>query len=142
MTEEERRAIEWDVTRLIHQYVNIGDAQEWEAVAALFTQEGSLRRPSGGEPIRGREAILAAFKSRPPRALRHVVANIVVDVINPSEATAFSVILLFFGDLAADGLLPKLAPGTPLVGSFVDQVVKTNEGWRFASREGALDFRS
>ena len=141
MDADARRAIEWDVTRLIHHYVNRNDAQDWEAVAALYTEDGVLRRPSGGQPVAGREAILAAFKARPPRAQRHVIANTVVDVVSAAEARAFSVIVLYMGDAAADGGLPVQAPKSPLVGTFTDRAVLTDAGWRFAERLGGLDFR-
>lgn len=145
MTPDERRAIEWDVTRLIHHYVNCNDAQDWAAVAALYTEDGSLRRPSGGDPVQGRDAILAAFVARPARAQRHVIANTVVDVLSADEATAFSVIVLYMGDAADDGgqetQLPVQAANSPLIGTFTDRVVKTGDGWRFAARLGGLDFR-
>ena len=141
MDDTQRRAIEWDVTRLIHDYVNRNDAQDWEAVAALYTEDGTLRRPSGGGPVQGREAILAAFVARPPRAQRHVIANTVVDVVSQTEATAFSVIVLYMGDAADDGGLPSKAANSPLIGTFTDRVVLTDNGWRFAERLGGLDFR-
>ena len=141
MTPDERRAIEWDVTRLIHRYVNLNDAGDWAGVAALYTDGGSLRRPSGGEPVAGREAILAAFLARPPRAQRHVIANTVVDVVSKVEATAFSVIVLYMGDAAEDGGLPAKAANSPLIGTFTDRVVLTDDGWKFAERLGGLDFR-
>jgi len=141
MTPDERRAIEWDVTRLINQYVNRNDAADWEAVAALYTEDGSLRRPSGGDAVHGREAILAAFRARPPRAQRHVIANVVVDVVSETEAAAFSVIVLYMGDAAEDGGLPAKVANSPLIGTFTDKVVLTEDGWRFAERLGALDFR-
>ena len=141
MTPEARRAIEWDVSRLINQYVNLNDAADWEAVAALYTEDGTLRRPSGGDPVRGREAILAAFVARPPRAQRHVIANTVVDVVSETEATAFSVIVLYMGDAVGDGGLPAKAANSPLIGTFTDRVVLTDDGWKFAERLGGLDFR-
>ena len=141
MDDTQRRAIEWDVTRLIHDYVNRNDAQDWEAVAALYTDDGSLRRPSGGDPVQGRAAILAAFRARPPRAQRHVIANTVVEVERATEARAFSVIVLYMGDAAEDGGLPVKAANSPLVGTFTDRVVLTEDGWRFAERVGGLDFR-
>lgn len=141
MTRDDRRAIEWDVTRLIHNYVNLNDAADWDGVAALYTDDGVLRRPSGGEPVRGRSEILAAFKARAPRAQRHVIANTVVDVQGAGEATAFSVIVLYMGDAADDGGLPVQAANSPLIGTFTDRVVLTADGWRFAERLGGLDFR-
>lgn len=141
LSNDQRRAIEWDVTRLIHRYVNANDAQDWDAVAALYTGDGVLRRPSGGDPVAGRDAILSAFKARPPRAQRHVIANTVVDVLSETEATAFSVIVLYMGDAADDGGLPVQAANSPLIGTFTDRVVLTDAGWRFAERLGGLDFR-
>jgi ketosteroid isomerase-like protein len=129
MTEEERRAIEADCERLIKRYVNLGDAGDWAAVAALYTEDAVFRRPSGGDAIRGREAILASFIARPARTQRHVVANVVVEVEDEAHARAFSVIVLYQGGPA------------PLVGTYTDKLVRTVEGWRFAERVGTLDFR-
>jgi hypothetical protein len=46
MTDDERRAIEADCERLIKLYVNLNDAQDWPAVAALYTEDAVFRRPS------------------------------------------------------------------------------------------------
>jgi hypothetical protein len=141
VTEEERRSIEADCERLIKRYVNLNDAQDWRAVAALYTEDAVFRRPSGGDPIEGREAILASFLARPARAQRHVIANVVVDVEDQTHARAFSVIVLYQGDPAPEGALPAMDAKSPLVGTFTDKLVRTAEGWRFAERVGGLDFR-
>ena len=142
MTEGERRAIEADCERLIRRYVNLNDAQDWEAVAALYTEDARFARPSRrGEFIEGRAAILESFLTRPARAQRHVIANTVVEVESPTEARAFSVIVLYMGDAADDGGLPVMDAKSPLVGTFTDRLVRTPEGWRFAERVGGLDFR-
>jgi ketosteroid isomerase-like protein len=142
MSPAERRAIEADVERLIKRYVNLNDAQDWEAVAALYTEDARFARPSKpGEFVAGRAAILASFRARPPRAQRHVIANVVVDVESPSTARAFSVIVLYQGDPAPEGELPAMSADSPLVGTFTDRLVLTEEGWRFAERVGGLDFR-
>lgn len=141
MSDDERRAIEADCERLIKLYVNLNDAQDWPAVAALYTEDAVFRRPSGGDPIRGRAAILAGFLARPARAQRHVIANVVVDVEDADNARAFSVIVLYQGAPAAEGELPAMSANSPLVGTFTDRLVRTAEGWRFAERIGGLDFR-
>lgn len=142
MSPGERRAIEADIERLIKHYVNLNDAQDWEAVAALYTEYARFARPSKpGEFVEGRAAILAGFRARPPRAQRHVIANVVVDVESPSSARAFSVIVLYQGEPAPEGGLPTMSADSPLVGTFTDRVVLTEEGWRFAERVGGLDFR-
>ena len=140
MTDEERRAIEADCERLIKRYVNLNDAQDWPAVAALYTENAVFRRPSGGDAIVGREAILVSLLARPPRVQRHVIANVVVDVEDEDHARAFSVIVLYQGDPAPGGELPALSANSPLVGWFRDKLVRTPEGWRFAERVGGLDF--
>ena len=140
MTEEERRAIEADCERLIKLYVNLNDAQDWPAVAALYTDDAVFRRPSGGEPISGRAAILASFLARPPRVQRHVIANVVVEVEDADRATSFCAILLYQGDPVSEGL-PEMSASSPLVGWFRDKLVRTAEGWRFAQRTGGLDFK-
>ena len=141
MDETTRRAVEADCIRLINHYANCNDAHDWDAVAQLYTVDGTMRRPSGGDPVVGRDAILAGFKARPPRAQRHVIANVVVDVLSEDEATAFCAILLFQGDLATDGGLPVMSANSPLVGWYRDRMVKTAHGWKFAERVGGLDFR-
>ena len=142
MTEDERRAIEIDCERLIKLYVNLNDAQDWPAVAALYTEDARFARPSQpGVFIEGREAILESFLARPARAQRHVIANVVVDVEDADHARAFSVIVLYMGDAAEDGGLPVQDPKSPLIGTFTDKLVRIEEGWRFAERVGGLDFR-
>jgi len=142
MNDDQRRAMEADCARLIRLYANLADAGQWERVAELYTTDSRFARPSRpGDFVIGRAAILASFTARPPRPQRHVVANIVVDVVDDSQASAFSVMLLFTGEVPADGGLPLRDATGPLVGSYTDRLVRTAEGWRFAERVGGLDFR-
>lgn len=131
MTDEQRRAIEWECTRLINLYVTLNDEARWEEVAALYAEDGVMTRPTAPDaPIVGRAAILAAFRSRPARKTRHISANAVVTVEDDAHASATSAMLLF---TAAD------AP--PLVGGFRDRFrLVPGEGWRFAERHGSLTF--
>lgn len=129
LTDDERRAIEWDCARLVSLYARLNDEGRWGEVAALYAEDGVMTRPTAPEsPVAGRAAIRAAFEARPPRTTRHVCSNIVVDVIDADHATGSSVMLLF------------TAYGPPLVGNFNDRFVRTAEGWRFAERRGSLTF--
>jgi uncharacterized protein (TIGR02246 family) len=65
MTPVERLIIEAEIARLVTRYAVLNDEANFEATAALFTEDGVLIRPSGGDPSRGRSAILAAFQARP-----------------------------------------------------------------------------
>jgi ketosteroid isomerase-like protein len=120
---------EREIERLILDYAAHNDASDWDAVAAMFADNGRVSRPVAPDDFtHGRVAILAAFMARPPRKTRHIVSNIRVD-IDGNNATAYSQILLFTG--------PDM---TPLVGSYADVLVSTREGWRFVERRGSLDF--
>lgn len=142
MKTKHRQAIEQECTRLINLCANLNDQARWEDVTALYAEDGLMTRPSApDQPIVGREALLAAFLSRPARISRHVCANIVVTVESETEASAYSVILLFSGKAAEDGGLPILDDAPPLVGDFRDRFVLTEEGWRFSERRGGLSFR-
>lgn len=142
MNEDERRAVEWDVTRLIHEYTWANDAQDWDKCASLYTEDARFARPSKpDEFIEGRKAILASFTARPPRAQRHVIANTLVTAEGPATARAKSVIVLYMGDVPEEGGLPVQDSKSPLIGTFTDLCVLTPEGWRFKERVGGLDFR-
>lgn len=141
MNDDAQRAAEWDCTKLINRYTLLTDAADWDAVAALYTEDGLMARPTAPDsPIIGREAILAAFTARPARPSRHVVSNIVVDVLSETEAEAMSVLVLYTGEASADGGLPIRTAKGPAVGFYKDRLRKTAEGWRFAERRGGLDF--
>lgn len=136
-----RRAIEADCARQVNRYAILNDAADWEGVAALYHEAGRMARPSAPDVfIDGRDAILAAFQARPPRKSRHIVGNILVEVIDADNATAVSCIVLYQGAGGDAGDPPKMAPGQPLVGGFRDKLVRVGEEWLFAERVGWLDF--
>ncbi len=121
----DERAIE----RMIADYAALNDAADWDAVAAMYVPEGRMSRPTAPDAfIEGADAILAAFRARPARRSRHIVANIRVSV-DGDTATAASQILLF-----------TAAGQPPLVGTYADRLVRTAKGWRFVERRGSLDF--
>jgi hypothetical protein len=131
------------IAELIVRYAALNDAGDWDAVAALFTEGGRMSRPTSPDDfIAGRTAILANFRSRTARASRHVVANILVTLEGETLARASSQILLFTGAAADDGGLPIQSATSPLIGTYEDTLVKTEDGWRFAERRGRLDFRA
>ncbi len=143
MNAETRRAIEWDITQLMHHYANLNDVKDWPAVAALYTPDGVMWRPVAPDaPVVGREAILASFLARPAaRATKHFCANVEVTVSSPTEATAYSAYAIYGGARQGEHPLPLLDPAPPVICEFHDRLVLAAEGWRFAERRGALLFR-
>ena len=84
MTEDERRAIEWECTRLINLYANLNDEARWEEAAALYAEDGLMTRPTAPDaPVVGREDLLSAFQLRKsaellPRNTRNEMRNYTV----------------------------------------------------------------
>jgi hypothetical protein len=130
------------IAELITRYAALNDAGDWAGVAALYTEDGRMSRPiAPDEFIDGRAAILAAFRARPPRAARHIVANVLVTLDSATDARASSQLLLFTG-VAQPGGLPLQSATPPLVGTYHDRLIGTPQGWRFVERRASLDFRA
>jgi len=129
MTREEAIGIEHECARLVAQYANLNDAGDHDGVANLYAVDGRMTRPSAPDDwIEGREAIRAAFKSRPPRTTRHLCTNVVVEVISATRASGECAIALFLSDSEVR------------VGKYQDLFERTPEGWKFAERRGSMTF--
>jgi len=138
MTPLDRMFAEHQIADLVTRYAVLNDDGDYAGMAALFTADASFTRPSGGDPVVGRDAIRASYEGRPPRISRHLITNIVVDLVSDEEATARSTIVLY---TAQPGVLPADANKPALLGGFHDRLVKTADGWRFAERTGYLDLK-
>ncbi|MFM7027615.1 MAG: nuclear transport factor 2 family protein [Chakrabartia sp.] len=142
MTPIDALVAEHEISKAIIDYARLNDAGQWAALAALYTDDGRMSRPTAPDDfVEGREAILASFTARPPRAARHICANILVTLDGPEAARATSQILLFVGEAGEAGGLPQQSALPPMVGTYQDRLVKTAQGWRFVERRGSLDFK-
>jgi pimeloyl-ACP methyl ester carboxylesterase len=131
LTQSVRLEIEAQCERLIRQFAFFNDDQDHNALADLFTADGSFCRPTAPDsPVTGREQIRAFFRDRPKRRTRHVMTNTVVDVLSGHEAEARSYVVLYTGDRGDE----------VLVGDFADRFRKVGEKWCFESRRGSLAF--
>jgi hypothetical protein len=141
MHEQERQAIELACAKLINQFAVYNDAARYEELAALFTADGSYARPTDPDNyLKGRAAILAAFKGRPAEKLtRHLITNILIEVASPASAEGICYVTLYAG--STDQPAPKfgyLAAPSQLIGEYHDQFTLTAEGWKFSKRQGRL----
>ncbi len=121
--------IERACARLVVAYGYLNDARDFDALAELFAADATLYRPAApANAIVGRDAIRAAFQSRPAgQASFHVCTDILIDVEDAEHAAGRSRILLLRGAGAA-----------PLPGTFHDRFRLTGDGWKFIERRGAL----
>jgi ketosteroid isomerase-like protein len=137
LTSIERAAIAWECERLIHHYAMLNDAGDFQAMVDMFTDDGAFARPTqAGVLIRGKDAILAAYASRPPRFTRHLITSVVVTVDDADNASAHSYLTLHTGQ-AGEGL-PRPAEPAYLIGDFKDRFVRRRNVWKFSERRGSL----
>lgn len=141
MNETERLLVVEACRQLVHRYAYLNDEREFTAIAAMFTEDGLLYRPSAPDKaIQGRAAILAALQTRPATtATFHACTDVLVEVLSAQRATARSRILMLSGERTIGAIVPDAATvKAPLPGTFEDELVLTAEGWKFASRKGGL----
>jgi len=134
-----RRAIEWDGAQTLLRFYDAFDAWDYEAMAALFTEDGVWHR--AGQALRGRADIVAAMRRRSTtQTIRHVVTNLLVDVRDAGHAQARLYLTAYRHDAGAPRVVP--APlGPPALLLLVSaQLVRRPEGWRIAEQTTRREF--
>lgn len=131
--------------RIVHASAAANDRRDWAALAALYTVDGELVRPSG-QVVTGRDAIEAAYRSGPAdRRTRHVCTNTLVAMTSATTASATTSVLLFTWtepEAGSDDAADLPAAKGPAIGEFADELVLTDDGWRLASRRASLSARA
>jgi uncharacterized protein (TIGR02246 family) len=113
------------------------DANDLDGFAAHFTPDAVVVRP-GKEPLRGVEALIESYRSRPPGHMtRHLIAGSVVDLRAADEALAISNVLLWTAvPDGAPGPFGRRAQSRQVVGEFEDTLRLCSDGlWRIAHRQ-------
>jgi uncharacterized protein (TIGR02246 family) len=120
------------IRALIHEYAELIDAGDLDAVAALFT-DGTWSSPGRGAPLRGAEQVLRAYDGvilyDGIPSTKHVISNVTIDITGDgAEATARS----YFTVLQARPDFP-LQP--VIAGRYHDRFECVEGQWRFADRQ-------
>lgn len=131
-----RLLIERECARLPLLFAKHADSGDHEALAALFTDDCEFARPfQPDHPFCGRARVAAIFRDRPPILVRHIVSNILIDVISPTEARGTSYLSMLSSHAST---VPPQEAGGLYVGGFDDHYVHTAQGWKFKSRYGRV----
>lgn len=142
LSDIERLLIERACERLIYEFAEAVDQRNDAHLANLFSEDATYARPTDPNTVTaGRDNIVKAFMSRPGgRITRHQCSNVMITVESPTRARGVSRIVLVSGpsDSEPHPQFGHQADPRQLVGEFVDEFVKTAEGWRFASRRGRV----
>ncbi len=127
--------IEAGCLRVIHAAAAFIDGNDFDAFCGLFVPEGLLQRPDGSV-LKGRDAILAAYKARPAwRMSLHVISNTRFSDVSENGCRATSLVTLWASDSRTDAGPQGRAVAQPLVlGEFDDSFVPDGSDWRIARR--------
>jgi hypothetical protein len=143
MDSERRRIIEHECKNLSVAYARYIDFKEYEQFVELFALDGELKLAGG--PIIGHENLKKAMARRSDTLRsRHVLTNIYINVMDEDHAEGISYLTLYRhegGDHESDDEGPREITGPAAIGHYSDKFIRTDEGWRFASRVLHFAFR-
>jgi ketosteroid isomerase-like protein len=135
-------AIERACQRLVIEFAEAIDAQDYERLREVFAPDATFARPTEPDTvIRGIDSIIAAYAARPRNRLtQHLCTNIRVTAESDDAARGTCVVLLFLGDASEPDRPGKGRRAAPsqLLGTFADRFQRTEDGWRIAERRGRL----
>lgn len=137
MNEIDRMMIERECERLVVAYTHLVDFGEAGKVAELFTEDGTWSAP--GVTMKGWDQIRDGFATREdmPRMSKHVCTNLQIEVLDEDHAKGVVYLTLYRTD--TDEAVARIN-GPMLVGHYRDEFARTDDGWRFASRQTELTF--
>lgn len=136
MNPGERLAIELACGKLPLLFARYADIGDHAALADLFTEDCRYSRPFQPQyPFHGRSRVQAIFRDRPPILVRHVVTNVLVEVVSPTQAYGSNYLTMLSSHA---GVEPPQEAGGIYVGGFEDEYVLDGGVWRFASRAGTV----
>jgi hypothetical protein len=136
MTPEQRLLIEHACEKLQKLYGIYADQLDEERFVGLFTDDAWIKVPE--QPaFRGRVAIAAGIKQMRALGLvyRHVMTNNVVDAIDERTADGLCYLMAFNSAAPPDANGARPMELATTLGEYRDRFVKTDQGWRFESRE-------
>jgi len=137
MNEEQRFAIEWDCQKLLRQYYHLMDQRNYDDATMMLSTD--VRWEVMGLDLRGRKAVRDAFIGLTNSTIRHILTNMIVDVVDENHANAVSYVTIYVEKGFPDGR-PIPFEGSNRLGENHDKLVRTEDGWRIAYRIGRLAF--
>jgi len=130
-------SIERACERLVLDFAYFSDRQDYESLAALFVPNGAMTRPNGDE-LGSRDAIVKSYHGRGSgRITRHICTNIRITVESSDRARGLTYAIVYSANAARppEAHFGIKADPRHLVGEFEDEFVRTDQGWRIASRQ-------
>ena len=104
MERSEARAIEWDCSQTVQAFYAALDEKRYEDLANLFAEDGVWNRL--GKDLVGPRAIVDAMSVREDWVTVHVLTNLAVTVVSPTEAHTHQYVTLY----RHEGVAPDAGP--------------------------------
>ncbi len=131
-----RLLIERECARLPVLFALHADSGDHAALADLFTEDCEFARPfQPDHPFHGRDRVQAIFRDRPPILVRHIVTNVLVDVIDENRARGSNYLAMLSSHAST---VPPQEAGGLYVGGFEDDYVRVAGAWKFHRRRGGV----
>ena len=120
------------IRALIHEYAELIDLGELDAVAALFTH-GTWSSPGRGTPLRGAEQVRHAYDGvilyDGIPGTKHVISNVTIEIADDrATATARSYFTVLQGR-------PDFPLQSVIAGRYHDRFERVDDSWQFADRQ-------
>lgn len=136
------REIEWDCARVICQYYQHVDRNEFDKAVLLYTPK--VRWEVMGVRLIGRGALQKGLVGALTGAtIRHIVTNTVVNVLNVNHADVRFYLSIYYEEDTRvedhDGPIQFLGPHRIMDQG--DKMILTDNGWRTSHRWGKTVFR-
>ena len=139
MDRDEERKIEWECKRILTRLCLYNDTRNFDEMANLFTPDGVWFRL--GEALIGRENIRKEMEARPAGVLvQQVLSNVLVTVIDADHAEAISYKSIYRHEEGEKLDKPVALDGPKWVSVYNESLVRLDEGWRIARKEGLTLF--
>ena len=135
------RGIEWDCQKTLRQYYNLIDHREFETAVELFTEDVTWRLR--GLDLTGRDAILKALHAGSGSGddtIRHIVNNIIVNVIDEDRAELRTYTTIYYSDEdnSEEMGMPVHLVGPQELNDTYAKMRRVDDGWKIAVREGGM----
>lgn len=135
--------IEQACIKLVNQFAVFNDSSRFAELMDLFIADARYARPIAPDVfIVGKADILASFEARPKeRVGRHLMTNIIIDVLGPTSAKGICYVTLYSGTEGQKAEKFGLqAQASQFIGEYHDEFVLTDQGWKFSQRGGNIIF--
>jgi SnoaL-like domain len=122
-----------DLERTIYRFFLYLDERRYDDLCALMAPNGVWYRQ--GKALRGPVEVLEALKLRPAGATtRHLITNVIVDMIDDTHAQATHYLAVFFHGAEKPPSLPVPIELPRHISIFREEFTRTtSDGWRVAA---------